>query len=153
LDPGTTTAIAILDMRGNVLWVGSGKFYGREKIVNKILEFGRPLVVATDRRIPPAVVEKIAASFDSLLYVPEHELSKTEKDETVGRFRTSNRHERDALASALRAYRKYNQLFRKIELVLSEMGLSHLEENVKEMVLKRRAGNIARAVSLLTCKN
>ncbi len=142
IDPGTTTAVAVLDFFGNVLLLESRKGMGRDEVVEMILEKGKPVIVSTDRSKPPATVEKIRSSFEAVLVRPKKDLSSLEKERLVPKgVKIKNKHERDALVSAILAFRKFSQLFARVEKVAGRDS-----EAVKELVLTGVCPNIAEAV-------
>lgn len=113
IDPGTTTAVAALDLRGGVVNVVSGKNWGLEKVVEVISKIGRPIIISTDKSKVPAFVEKVCARFKAKLVVPRKDMSALEKKGTAVGFRG---HERDAIAAALYAYSVHKSMFKKVEL-------------------------------------
>ncbi|MCK4714794.1 MAG: DUF460 domain-containing protein [Candidatus Aenigmarchaeota archaeon] len=112
IDPGTTTAVAALDLCGGVVKVVSGKNWGLEKVVEVISEIGRPIAISTDKSKVPAFVEKICARFKAKLVAPKKDMSALEKSGSAGGFRS---HERDAVAAALYAYSVHKSMFKKVE--------------------------------------
>jgi predicted RNase H-like nuclease (RuvC/YqgF family) len=54
----------------------------------------------------------------------------------------------DALAAALLAKKKFSILFRKVESALDRRNLQ-CSDDVKELLIKRKSGNINQAVQLL----
>ena len=112
IDPGTTTAVAALDLCGGVVKVVSGKNWGLEKVVEVISEIGRPIAISTDKSKVPAFVEKICARFKAKLVAPKKDMSALEKKGSAGGFRS---HERDAVAAALYAYSVHKSMFKKVE--------------------------------------
>ncbi len=112
IDPGTTTAVAALDLRSDVVEVVSGKNWGLEKVVEVISKIGRPVIISTDKAKVPAFVEKICARFKAKLVAPRKDMSALEKKGSAGGFRS---HERDAMAAALYAYSVHKSMFDKVE--------------------------------------
>jgi predicted RNase H-like nuclease (RuvC/YqgF family) len=112
IDPGTTTAVAALDLHGGVVKVVSGRNWGLEKVVEVISEIGRPIVISTDKSKVPAFVEKVCARFKVKLVAPRKDMSALEKKGSAGGFRG---HERDAVAAALYAYSVHKSMFKKVE--------------------------------------
>ncbi len=134
IDPGKTAAIACLDLDGNVAKLATGRFVGLEWFVDTLKETGLPVVVACDKRRPDSLVEKLAAIFDAVLFVPQTDISvMKKKDLTAHRF--ANPHERDALAAAATAYNAYAGKLRQAERIGREKGAE--VEMVKAMVIKK----------------
>jgi len=114
IDPGTTTAIAILSLEGELIWIHSSRTTSPDETVSLILKHGKPLLIASDVYPPPHTVEKIRRSFNAIPAAPQNILTIEEKIELTRPYRYSNSHERDALAAAIHAYRKYKNKFNQI---------------------------------------
>ena len=117
VDPGTTTAIAVLDLDGNLLGVKSRKGWSPAEVVEYILSFGKPVIIATDKSNPPDFVSKLRASFNAVLHVPKEDTSVERKKYLVSPFRKeiSNDHERDALSAAIDAYNAHKSKLLNVE--------------------------------------
>ena len=144
IDPGTTTAVAVLDTDGNLLSLRSRKGLSRAEISKHVSGFGRPVMVAADRRPAPAAVERLAATFSARLVVPEENLLRKEKNLLARRFieesgaETRNRHERDALASAVYACNAIRPTMRRVSQRLRSLGYpasGELERFVRTRVI------------------
>lgn len=149
IDPGLTAAVAIIDLSGNLLAVKSKKEFSRAEIIEFILKHGTPLLIATDRSKPPSMVEKIAANFNCRVFKPQQDLAIEDKLELTKNFEANNLHEKDALASALIAYKSYATQFSKIDFALSQLGFGEHGNAVKAMIMEGKAKNIAEAVDIL----
>ena len=114
-----------------------------------ILSHGKPLIVATDKRPVPRNVERLAKSLGAKLYFPIETMSVNEKVELVKKYdvKVKNDHERDAVAAALKAYRHYVGLLRRINTSLSSLGLNHIYNNVVESMIFGHAENIDEAIN------
>ena len=115
IDPGTTTAVAVLDLSGNLLGISSRKEWSHSDVIDYVLSFGKPVVVATDKSNPPEFVSKLKASFNAVLYTPKEDMSVEKKKNLASKYRTANDHERDALAAAIEAFNSYKSKFLNIE--------------------------------------
>jgi len=104
VDPGTTTAVAIVGLDGSVLDVYSTRTDDTAAVTEWIVERGRPVVVAADVTPMPNTVEKLRRSFDAAAWVPDSDLPVDEKQHRTRELAYDNDHERDALAAALSAY-------------------------------------------------
>ncbi len=104
VDPGTTTAVAIVGFDGSVLDVYSTRTDDTAAVTEWIVERGRPVVVAADVTPMPNTVEKLRRSFDAAGWVPDSDLPVDEKQHRTRELAYDNDHERDALAAALSAY-------------------------------------------------
>lgn len=151
VDPGISTGLAILDIDGVPLEIISGRGLDRVDIVNRILSYGIPIVIATDVNPAPDAVKKLASMFNAVLYVPPQSLSSDEKrqlvEEYVSRYhwlRVEDSHQRDALAAAIRAYHNVESKLRQVGSYLSKIGLEVSIDNIKAAVIKGKS--IAEAV-------
>ncbi|MFN3384522.1 MAG: DUF460 domain-containing protein [Archaeoglobaceae archaeon] len=115
IDPGTTTAVALIDLSGNLISIKSKKDWSLADVIEFINSNGKPVIIATDKKNPPDFVNKIRASFNAILYSPKEDLSLEKKRELTSKFNFLNDHERDALASAIDALKNYESKFRNIE--------------------------------------
>ena len=104
MDPGTTTAVAIVGLDGEVLDVYSTRTDDAAAVTEWIVERGRPVVVAADVEPMPNTVEKLRRSFDAAGWIPGSDLPVDEKQHRTREAAYDNDHERDALAAALYAY-------------------------------------------------
>ena len=142
-DPGKTSGLAILDLRGRLLHLSSQRDRGLEEVIRKVSEYGAPVIVASDVSPPPKSVEKLASSFGARLMYPSSSLSVKEKEEVARKFMFSgmkvDAHERDALAAAYWAYTQLSSKFRQIERRLRDMGVESREEEVKAAVIRGRS--------------
>lgn len=137
IDPGETTGLAVLDLTGRVIFVGSKKNFGLSSIVEKIYEFGKPVIIATDVPKMPQFIEKLCSKTGAICYSPRHTISITEKNEIIRQLNleVSNSHERDSLIAALMAYRKYKNLFQKIDNILSYIPIRINNDEIKREVI------------------
>ena len=104
VDPGTTTAVAVLGLDGAVLDVYSTRTDDMAAVTEWIIERGRPIVVAADVEPMPNTVEKLRRSFDAAGWIPESDLPVDEKQHRTREHPYDNDHQRDALAAALYAF-------------------------------------------------
>ncbi len=105
IDPGTTTAVAVLDLDGNVLHLGSSRQTTMAGVTEILLSVGRPVVIASDVAEMPYSVEKIRRAFNATSFTPRQDLPVETKIELCSGFRYGNDHERDALSAAREAHR------------------------------------------------
>ncbi len=151
VDPGISTGVAIIDIDGVPLTVLSGRGLDRVDIVNNILSYGIPLVIATDVNPPPDTVKKLASMFNAVLYTPPQSLTSEEKRQLVEDYiskykwiKIEDSHQRDALAAALRAYHSIESKLRQVGSYLSRIGLEISVDNIKAAVVKGKT--IAEAI-------
>lgn len=134
IDTGKTAAVACLDLNGGVVRLTTGRFVGLEWFVDTIKETGSPVIIAGDKKRPDSLVEKLAAIFDAVLFVPQTDISVMKKKGlTAHRF--ANPHERDALAAAATAYNYYVGKLRQAERIAREKEAD--VDKVKAMVIKK----------------
>jgi len=115
VDPGTTTAVAIADLNGNIIGVKSKKGWNYAEVVEYITSIGKPVVIATDKSHPPEFVSKLKASFNAVLWTPKEDMSVEKKRTLTSGYTYLNDHERDAIAVAISAYNSYKNKIRNIE--------------------------------------
>ena len=139
VDPGTTTAVAILDLNGKLVEASSSRVSSIPEIIEHISEMGRPVVIATDVVPAPAAVEKIKRAFKAVLFSPNERISVEEKVRLARPFGYANDHERDAVAAAVKAFNAYKNKFARID----KKTPSHLSDDVKAMALKNKPIEVA----------
>jgi uncharacterized protein len=115
LDPGTTTGIAALSLNGDLIDLISSRAMSSSDVIEWIAARGRPLVVATDVFPTPGAVEKVKRSFNAVLFSPGSDVPSEEKIALAKEFGYKNDHERDSLAAAVSAFKKYKNKFLQVE--------------------------------------
>ncbi len=114
IDPGTTTAVAIVSTDGVVLDVLSTRTADTAAVIEWIIERGRPVIVAADVTPMPETVEKIRRSFDAAGWVPDRDLPVDVKQHRTREEGYDNDHERDAIAAAFGAYDANKDQFERV---------------------------------------
>jgi len=114
VDPGTTTAVAIVGLDGEPLDVWSSRLSDTADVIEWIVERGRPVIVAADVRPMPETVEKLRRSFDAAGFTPDRDLAVDEKQHRTREFPYDDDHQRDALAAALSAFDAHENQFERI---------------------------------------
>lgn len=133
LDPGTTTGIAALNLNGELIDLVSAREMSSSDVIEWIAARGRPLIVATDVFPTPGAVEKVKRSFSANLYSPGMDVPAEEKIALAREYGYKNDHERDALAAASSAFKKYKNKFVQVDKkVPSEID----PDEVKALVVK-----------------
>ncbi len=148
LDPGITTGIAIFSLKGELKEVFSKKGMSKPEIVRFILSRGSPVVIATDKKKIPKLVEEIASALAVPVFSPEEDLKVKEKNELAKELKPKSSHERDAIAAGLYFFKKHKRKFREIERTLESMGLEMHIDRVKELLIKGKAKNLSQALEL-----
>ncbi len=138
IDPGTTTAYAILGMDGRKIAVKSSKGLNLDMIIREVIQKGMPLIVGTDRRKCPQMVSKFSAKTGAAKAVPGYDMPETEKNAMTRGMGATNAHEKDALAAALSAYRQYEPLLKRVKKVLSRENKTKLTEEVAGIVISKK---------------
>jgi len=152
IDPGTTKSYAVLDINGDILEVKSSKKFNENIITKEVFKFGKPVLIGTDVKKVPSFVEKIASSLGARVFKPEINLQGKHKIKLVKKFlkkkdfEIKNKHENDALISAVLAYKSIKPLLKKIEDRYKNK--EYLVEDIKNLVLKEHI-NIKTAESLI----
>ncbi|MFC6765753.1 DUF460 domain-containing protein, partial [Natrinema soli] len=114
IDPGTTTAVAIVGLEGEVLDVWSSRTSDTAGVIEWIVERGRPVIVAADVTPMPETVEKFRRSFDGFGWTPESVLAVDEKQHRTREHPYDDDHQRDAMAAALFALDAHEDQFERI---------------------------------------
>jgi predicted RNase H-like nuclease (RuvC/YqgF family) len=114
IDPGTTTAAAVVGLEGELLDVMSTRTADTAAVIEWIIERGRPLLVGADVTPMPETVEKIRRSFDAAGWVPDRDLAVDVKKHRTRETGYDNDHERDAIAAALGAYDAHADQFDRV---------------------------------------
>jgi len=114
IDPGTTTAVAVVGLGGEVLDTLSTRTADTAAVTEWIIERGRPLLVAADVTPMPETVEKIRRSFDAAGWTPDRDLPVDSKQHRTRDIGYDDDHERDAAAAALFAFDDHENQFERI---------------------------------------
>jgi predicted RNase H-like nuclease (RuvC/YqgF family) len=114
IDPGTTTAVAVLDLDGKLLDVLSTRTADTAAVIEWIIERGRPMLVAADVTPMPETVEKFRRSFDAAGWTPTTDLPIDGKQHRTREEGYDNDHQRDAMAAALYAFDDHEDQFGRI---------------------------------------
>jgi len=148
-DPGTTAALAIMNTKGEVLFLKSKRGFKKGEIIDIITDMGKPLIIAGDRRPLPKSVEKMARTLGCRPFYPRKSLSISEKNWMVRSFmkEIKDDHEKDALASALNAFKHYSKVFKRTHEILESKGLSNLYEKIVEATVTGEVENITEAIN------
>ncbi len=143
IDPGMSVGLAVLDLKGKLLTLKTLRKASRSQIVEEILEYGYPIIVATDVNPPPKSVIKIASLFDARVYVAKYSMKAEEKKKIVDKFeeetgiRVKSAHERDSLAAALKVYySRVKNLISKADSKLNELKVQVDNYELYERILK-----------------
>lgn len=136
IDPGITAGIAVLSMKGGLVFINSSKKYSASRVIKELARHGNPLILACGVAKVPEFIQLVAGKFEAVIISPEENLKRTSKNELVSSYEVkfNNYHERDALAAAVHAYKQYEPLINK---VLKKAGEKIFESLIRDLVLKR----------------
>jgi uncharacterized protein len=133
IDPGTTTAVAALDLDGNLMHLSSSRQMNMSDVIESLYKVGKPLVIASDVEEMPFTVEKIRRAFSAVAFTPKQDTSVESKMELAAPFPYANDHERDALSAALDAFRQYRHRFQSL---LKRIPPGHDLDEVRARVIR-----------------
>ncbi|ABS56834.1 Protein of unknown function DUF460 [Methanoregula boonei 6A8] len=136
IDPGTTTAIAALDLDGNLLHLESSRQMNMSGVIEALYRAGKPLVIASDVQEMPHTVEKIRRAFSAVAYTPNQDTPVETKLALTAGYPYSNVHERDALSAALDASVQYQHKFRNL---IKRVPPGHDLDEVRARVIRGQA--------------
>ncbi len=136
VDPGTTLGYSIIDLDGNLIELNSSKLLNISDLTLNLIKFGRVAVISTDKANIPSYIKSLARRNGAIIISPEKDMLIEEKRDLIKNFKVSNTHERDALASALFAYKKLNPLIEKIKRHLKDK--ENLFNDVFYLVIKNQ---------------
>ncbi len=140
IDPGITTGIAIIDLEGNVLYLGSKKEMDRGDIISLIYSYGRPILLAVDVDIIPDMVKKLAGQINAEIYVPKEDMLVADKSilalKATGGENPDTTHERDALASAYKAFLNYKSKLSQVESYVEKIDIDLDIDKIKADVIR-----------------
>lgn len=143
IDPGTTTAYALLDLDGKLIAISSDKNSRLSELILAMQHLGKIIIVASDVRPLPGLLSKVARQLGADTIEPDHDLNYLEKIKIVDSFLKhlperiliKNKHEKDALAAALYGLKRTRPLLKKIDDHLKEHGVTYLRDMVRAKVL------------------
>jgi len=139
--------------------LSSKRSIGKGKIIKIVTKFGKPLIVAVDVVPAPKNVERIASSLGSVLFTSERSMLSKEKNDIVKRFRRKynkahatelkigGKHERDALAAAVKAWKSNSYLLRKVRNALHKRNMEKIFDEVVKILIKGESENITNAIN------
>ena len=148
IDPGTTTGFAVLDIEGNLLHLNSSKQLDLKKLISKTLDFGKVVLVGTDKEKVPGLVEAFATKLGARIISPQEDIKVHEKRKMTDNFNFKDEHQGDALASALLAYKEIKALLDKIDFFVEDAKKHGIKDRIKELVLTKKI-SIKNAVSII----
>ena len=149
IDPGTMTAYAMLDLKGNIIELRSSKLFDLSRLITVVTGKTMPVVVAADKRPTPKFVERFAIKTGARLHIPREQLTVRDKKNLAQGNKTQNTHQMDALAAAVDAYKDYSALLKKTRTVLKREQKEHLLEDVQKLLFQHDRMSIKSAIDAL----
>ena len=119
VDPGHTIGLAALDLSGRPVRTAHIQQEGFGAALAELESWGTPSLIASDVRPAPELVLKLASAFNAALFVPERPWREDDKRAVAAQMLdqfgliVQNVHERDALAAAVQAWRRHQNLLRQ----------------------------------------
>lgn len=138
VDAGDTSAMAVVSLGGKVVHVESRKHWPRGDLVEKISLYS-PAVIACDTNPTSGFARSLKRSFGARLLFPKKSMTEHDKQKMASKtgVKLSNKHERDALAAALKAYHQLeNKLRQAGKKARKKGGDEKFVEGVQKKVLR-----------------
>ena len=96
IDPGTTAAFAVLDFYNNILSVFFQKHFSLSEMIKKVIKYGNPLIIGTDKKEIPRFIKNFTARTGAKIVTLCYDLKKDEKRRIAlkhHKIRYNNNHE------------------------------------------------------------
>ncbi len=141
-DPGTVSGLAVVDMKGHLLFVTEFKGGVKQAIALLAKDF-KPIIVASDKK-KEIGVKKLAATFNAIEFYPKENLTLFEKSNLLKRNKLKNKQERNALSAALFAYNHHKKIILKVlkkEKEIFKMIITKEIKQVSEVFEKKEKTN------------
>ena len=138
LDPGTTSAYAILGLDGKIIHSYAAKELPLSEIISQTIKVCQPVIVATDKAKVPSLVEDFARKMGTVIVSPEEDLKKEMKRELLlpHGYGYNGSHEHDCFAAAYLAYRQHYSKLQKIEQFIAKHNLHDQRHQFSKIALK-----------------
>lgn len=127
-------------------------------VIRLITKHGTPIIVAVDVQPAPKSIEKVTSSLGAEIFVPQKSLGNMEKSRIVKEFvkkhekktgeiiKVKGKHQRDALAAAIKAWKSNQYLLRKVRNALRKERLEGMYDEVVRMIVDEESDNINNAI-------
>ena len=152
IDPGTTTAYAVLDIEGNLLHLYSSKQLDLNSLISETIKLGKVVLVGTDKVKVPSLIEAFATKLGAKTISPDEDLKVEEKRRMTSNHNFANEHQQDALASALFVCKQIKPLLDKIDIFIEKGRKHHIKDSIRELVITKKI-SIKGAVGLIEKKD
>ncbi len=136
IDPGKTSAIACIDLEGNIVVLNTERFARTEWFIDNIKKSGSPVVIASDKKHANHTVAKLATIFNAVLFTPNSDMRVSKKNLLLSNKKVSNLHERDALTAAFNAYYHYLNKLNQVDHIARTKNNVNIDE-IKAKVIKK----------------
>jgi uncharacterized protein len=136
IDPGMTTAYALLDSSGRFILSRSAKGMDLKQLLSEIHSQGKVIAVGTDKAKIPGLVSEFSAKTGARVLHPSEDMRVLEKKGMVSSYHVNDCHEMDALASALFAHNELKQLLQKIQKFCEMENKTSMQDGITELVIK-----------------
>ena len=143
IDPGTISAYAVLTLDGTLIALHSHRNFTPALLLREVSQHGKVITIGSDVATSPGTISKIATQLGARVTTPDHNLTFGEKLKIVDTYlknqttfqKIQNKHEKDALACALYAYKRLRPLLKRIDDHLKNENKIHLTEAIRRKVL------------------
>ncbi len=146
VDSGITTAYAAFEIDGSLIKVKSSRTESQADMITDIIRHGKVVLVGVDVKPSSAFGKEVASIFGARLVVPKRKISIMEKVCAARDYGSKNKHERDALAAGLFAYKRIKPLLNRIDTRLKRRNKAEYSGLVKYLMLTKKNLNIERAL-------
>lgn len=138
VDPGTTLGYALLDIDGNLIGLRSSKELELNSLISEIIKQGHPVLVGTDRKELPGFVSRFGTKIGAKIVMPEEDMPVGYKKSLTREHsrQIKDEHQRDALASAIFAYKRFKPLISKIDIFIEKNHKESLRADLINLVIK-----------------
>lgn len=144
LDPGSTVGYAVLNLKGELIKIESLRNTDINETISKVNELGKIVLIGTDVSPAPKFVDKVASNLGAEVVEPKDNLLLKYKNKVTKEFlkdndiKLKNKHELDALAAALIAFKHYQPLFNRIDNHLNQINKNYLNNKIRNTVLTKK---------------
>ena len=153
VDPGVTVGLAALSLNGAPVSIESRRNWAFSDLIKTIAELGEPTIISSDVTPAPALLEKLSAKFNAVLFTPLMSMTADEKHQTARAYaelyglKLKSAHEIDALASAIKAYQHHEKKFKQVKARAEKHELKVSVDDVKDLVV--RGHSLKTAIQIL----
>ena len=136
IDPGITSAYALLGLDGKCIATRSAKNFPLSQIMKEVMEASSPVAVCTDKAKVPSLIAEFSRKMGVPVIAPAEDLLKEEKVVLLRNSQGLNHHEKDSLAAAYYGYRRIGPKLERITQFLREQALPGKEEEFMLRAMK-----------------